>query len=135
MSLRRWTVAAAAVLAAAFFLKPTYPGERPRYIGSQRSDLRNLVSQQEVYYHADRDVDSRPDSMYAARLGDLDFATSDGVTVTMVEATTVGGSASTRHRAVPERNGVVFGGRVSAMPATSSGVTPTEPGLVACDGR
>jgi prepilin-type N-terminal cleavage/methylation domain-containing protein len=59
------------------------------YIASMKSDLRNLVTAQESYF---------ADNMtYATALGDLNFTSSSGVTVTIDAATGTGWSATATH--------------------------------------
>jgi type IV pilus assembly protein PilA len=96
------------------------------YFKAMMSDLRNLQSQQEVYY-------SNPANnyTYATATSSLtDFAPSQGVTVNMVTGTQTGWSATASHAALQSTQtcAIFVGAAASVSPATTQGV-------VACTGE
>jgi len=97
------------------------------YFKAMMSDLRNLQSQQEVYY-------SNPANnyTYATATNNLaDFATSQGVTVAITTAGQTGWGATANHAALAtSQMCAIFVGTVSAIP--SPAVTP---GVVICTGE
>ena len=97
------------------------------YFKAMMSDLRNLQSQQEVYY-------SNPANnyTYATATNNLaDFATSQGVTVAITTAGQTGWGATANHAALAtSQMCAIFVGTVSAVPTPA--VTP---GVVACTGE
>ena len=97
------------------------------YFKAMMSDLRNLQSQQEVYY-------SNPANnyTYATATNNLaDFATSQGVTVAITTAGQTGWGATANHAALAtSQSCAIFVGTVSAVPTPA--VTP---GVVACTGE
>ena len=97
------------------------------YFKAMMSDLRNLQSQQEVYY-------SNPANnyTYATVTSNLaDFATSQGVVVAITVAAQTGWGATATHAALAtSQNCGIFVGTVSALPGPA--VTP---GVVACTGE
>ena len=97
------------------------------YFKAMQSDLRNLMSQQEVYY-------SNPANSYtyASAVGSLtDFAPSNGVTVAIVAPGQTGWGATASHAALTAAQICgIFQGTVSTLPGPA--VTP---GVVACTGE
>lgn len=97
------------------------------YFKAMMSDLRNLQSQQEVYY-------SNPANnyTYATTATNLsDFATSQGVTVAVTTAGQTGWGATAAHAALAStQQCAIFVGTVSAVPSPAS-----TPGVVACTGE
>ena len=97
------------------------------YFKAMMSDLRNLQSQQEVYY-------SNPANnyTYASAHGSLpDFAMSQGVTVGISTAGQTGWGATAGHAALAAAQAcAIFVGTVSAIPAPAA-----TPGVVACTGE
>ena len=97
------------------------------YFKAMMSDLRNLQSQQEVYY-------SNPANnyTYATATNNLaDFATSQGVTVAITTAGQTGWGATANHAALAtSQMCAIFVGTVSSVPTPA--VTP---GVVACTGE
>jgi prepilin-type N-terminal cleavage/methylation domain-containing protein len=84
---------------------------------SLRSDLKNLANSQELFY--------RDGNLYASDLSMIGTETSDGVTVTIHEASNVGWSATAEHQAMPGEKCGIFQGKADASggePATSRGV-------------
>jgi type IV pilus assembly protein PilA len=108
------------ILAAIAIPKFTAVRERA-YRSSLMSDLKNLATQQEIYYN---------DSFsFSTNFTNLGFSQSEGVTVTVNEATNTGWSAQAVHAGVPSNSCGVFHG--SANPA--GGVPATVEGVIACD--
>jgi len=91
------------------------------YRSSMMSDLKNLATQQEIYYN---------DSFsFSTNFTNLGFSESEGVTVTVNEATNTGWSAQSVHSGVPSNSCGVFHG--NATPA--GGAPATVEGVIACD--
>ena len=101
---------------------PKFSATREKaYFAAMKSDLKNLASQQEIYYS---DAYS-----YSSVVSDLAFTNSDGVTVTP-NATTSGWSASATHAALGTGEGcAIYYGTATAP---TSPTTPSQPGEVAC---
>jgi type IV pilus assembly protein PilA len=97
------------------------------YFKAMMSDLRNMQSQQEVYY-------SNPlnSYRYASSVANLsDFAPSQGVTVGIAASGSTGWSATANHAALDAatQNCALYVGAAAAVaPATT-------PGVVACTGE
>jgi hypothetical protein len=90
-------------------------------VGAMRSDLRNLMSAQEVHYS---------DSMtYASDLRRLQFVASPGITVRVTAASERGNAATATNGAI----GCAYFVGNAAPPSTARGVKPTEEGRVVCD--
>lgn len=113
------------ILAAIAIPKFTKTRERA-YMNSIASDLRSLVNQQELYW-------SRlvTNYAYASDLTELpEFEVSSGVSVTIVEASQSGWSATGGHVGLgTTQYCAVFAGTVTAVPVPATG-----PGVVACTG-
>jgi type IV pilus assembly protein PilA len=98
------------------------------YFKAMMSDLRNLQSQQELYY-------SRPDAsyQYAGAVNSAnfpDFNWSAGVTGAIVAANNTGWSATATHLALTQAEqycGIIVGGAAAVGPAVT-------PGVIACTG-
>ena len=101
---------------------PKFSATREKaYFAAMKSDLKNLASQQEIYYS---DAYS-----YTTATTDLAFTNSDGVTVVSA-ATSSGWSASAVHAALSGSEGcAIYYGTASAP---TSPTTPSAPGEVAC---
>jgi type IV pilus assembly protein PilA len=95
------------------------------YFKAIMSDLRNLQTQQEIYY-----IPSR--MYYAANTADLSsFVTSQAVTVQITEAGSTGWGATGSHSGLSaSQMCAVFVGTVGSVPAPA-----TTPGLVTCTGE
>ena len=97
------------------------------YFKAMMSDLRNMQSQQEVYY-------SNPANsyQYAANISSLtDFAPSQGVTANIAASGSTGWSATATHQALDaatQNCALYVGAAASIAPATTAGV-------VACTGE
>jgi len=101
---------------------PKFSATREKaYFAAMKSDLKNLASQQEIYYS-----DAYAYSSVAA---DLAFTNSDGVTVTPT-ASSSGWSASAIHAALGALEGCAIYYGTAAAPGAPA--IPTQPGEVAC---
>ncbi len=98
---------------------PKYSSARQKaYLASVQSDLTNLATQQEVY---ESDYQS-----YASNIAELsDFHPSQGVNITITDASGTGWAATAYHSALAGKQCGIFIGSApasDASPATSSGV-------------
>ena len=101
---------------------PKFSATREKaYFAAMKSDLKNLASQQEIYYS---DAYS-----YSAVAANLAFTNSDGVTVT-IAASSSGWSASAWHAALGTSEGCAMYYGTATAPAAP--IAPTQPGEVAC---
>jgi type IV pilus assembly protein PilA len=101
---------------------PKFSATREKaYFAAMKLDLRNLASQQEIYY-ADAYA-------YTTVTTDLSFTSSAGVTVDLA-ATSSGWSASATHAALGTGEGCVIYYGTAASP--SAPTTSTAPGEVTC---
>ena len=100
---------------------PQFSQVRERaYRSSMMSDLKNLAVQQEVYHN--------DNFTYASDPADLGFAQSEGVTVTVNEATGDGWAATATHQgASGEQCGVYHGSAAAA-----GGAPASEESLIQC---
>jgi len=103
---------------------PKFSATREKaYFAAMKSDLKNLASQQEIYYS---DTYS-----YTTNTTSLSFVSSEGVNVVMT-ATTDGWAAAATHSALATTEGCgVYYGSSTAIPSGPS-VTPSAAGEVAC---
>jgi type II secretion system protein G len=100
---------------------PKFSSTREKaYFAAMKSDLKNLASQQEIYY---ADNYSYTNSETA-----LGFVDSEGVTVT-ITATPSGWNGAAVHTALPSKGCAIYYGTAGAP---SSPATPTAAGEVAC---
>ena len=83
------------------------------YVSAMKSDLKNLASQQEIYY-ADHYV-------YTSSSTALGFANSEGVSLGTVTVTGVGWSASATHSGTSDTCAVFYGDASAVSPATVAG--------------
>jgi len=102
---------------------PKFSATREKaYFAAMKSDLKNLASQQEIYY-AD-------EYAYTSSTALLGFTNSDGVTIAMATVTSSGWAASAIHAALGTTEGcAMYYGTATAPTAPT---TPTAPGEVAC---
>lgn len=102
---------------------PKFSATREKaYFAAMKSDLKNLASQQEIYY-ADNYT-------YTSSKTALGFVESEGVTVSLSSVTTSGWAATATHQGLAGTLGcAVFYGNATAP--TSHG-SPTRPGEIAC---
>lgn len=109
------------VLAAIAIPKYTRAREKS-YIAAVTSDLKNLATLQEIYQSNNQ--------TYAADTTDLkDYHGSEGVVLTITEATLTGWAATGYHAALSGRTCGIFLGAASSANAPPA----TLPGTVACD--
>ena len=103
---------------------PKFSATREKaYFAAMKSDLKNLASQQEIYYS--------DTYAYSATPADLAFTNSDGVTVTITISTAADGwNATATHAALGTTEGCAMYYGNHTAPTTPT--TPTQPGEVAC---
>ena len=103
---------------------PKFSATREKaYFAAMKSDLKNLASQQEIYYS---DTYS-----YTTNTTDLGFVNSDGVLVTVGTGATTGWAAYATHQALTTSEGcaIYYG---SAAAPSGAPASPTQPGELAC---
>ena len=101
---------------------PKFSATREKaYFAAMKSDLKNLASQEEIYY-ADN-------YSYTTSTVDLAFTNTEGVTVT-IAASSSGWAASATHSALGAAEGCAM--YYGTATAPTSPTTPTAPGEVAC---
>ena len=102
---------------------PKFSATREKaYFAAMKSDLKNLASQQEIYY-ADNYT-------YTTNKATLGFVQSEGVVVTVGAASASGWSASATHAALGTAEGcAIYYGTATAPTAPT---TPSAPGEVKC---
>ena len=102
---------------------PKFSATREKaYFAAMKSDLKNLASQQEIYYS--------DNYAYSASSGDLAFVNSDGSIVTISNVSSSGWAASATHAALGAAEGcAIFYGTATAPTAPT---TPSQPGEIAC---
>lgn len=94
---------------------PRFLGQKERaYIVSMRSDLRNLISAEEMYFSAGNG--------YAASLPLLTYGTSAGVTVSILSADSGGWSATAMHSGTSTTCGIFFGTGTDPMGGAAAGI-------------
>lgn len=85
------------------------------YWASMRTDLKNLATAEEAYYYEAQ--------VYSTNLDSVNFQPSPGVSITVIEATDAGWSATSTHPAAFPRVCAIFmGGAAPVAPATVQGV-------------
>ena len=102
---------------------PKFSATREKaYFAAMKSDLKNLASQQEIYYS--------DNYAYSSSVGDLGFVNSDGVIVAIASVSSSGWAASATHAALGTTEGcAIFYGTATAP---TSPTTPSQPGEIAC---
>ena len=106
---------------------PKFSATREKaYFSAMKSDLKNLASQQEIYY-SDHYV-------YSSVATALNFVDSDGVTVSIGTSNNTGWSATATHAALATSEGcMVYYGEATVPSAPSSAVAnTTAPGQIGC---
>jgi type IV pilus assembly protein PilA len=84
------------------------------FLAAMRSDLRNLATAEEGYYYSN--------NTYSSSLGQLNFLSSAGVTISVPEATSGGWSGSATHVSLgAEKCTVYFGTAAAISPSTLEG--------------
>jgi len=82
------------------------------YLAAARADLRNLANLQDVYYN--------DNYTYTTDLAGLGFDNTEGVFITIGEATNLGWSATATHAGLPSESCAIFHGNAAAVaPATT----------------
>ncbi|MEQ9570354.1 MAG: prepilin-type N-terminal cleavage/methylation domain-containing protein [Longimicrobiales bacterium] len=93
---------------------PKFSATREKaYVSAMKSDLKNLASQQEIYYS--------DNYSYTTSQTALGFAQSQGVTVAIGAADGTGWSASSTHSGTPSACAVFYGTATAVAPATIAG--------------
>ncbi|MFW6201062.1 MAG: type IV pilin protein [Gemmatimonadota bacterium] len=106
------------ILAAIAIPKFTATREKA-YISSMQSDLRNLATQQEIYY-------SDNNYTYTNDKAELPVQESQGVNITIEEATADGWAAEAVHDGLATTSCVMYYGDVGTVPTTADqGLSPT----------
>jgi type IV pilus assembly protein PilA len=102
---------------------PKFSATRERaYFAAMKSDLKNLASQEEIYYS--------DHYTYSNNVTNLGFVSSDGVNVVISEATNTGWAASATHDALTTAEGCsIYYGDVTTVPTLGG---PTAGGELAC---
>lgn len=102
---------------------PKFSATRERaYFAAMKSDLKNLASQQEIYYS--------DHYLYTTNTTNLGFVSSDGVNVAIGEATNTGWAATAVHDALATSEGcALYYGDATAPTAPT---TPTAGGELLC---
>jgi type II secretion system protein G len=103
---------------------PKFSATREKaYFAAMKSDLKNLASQQEIYYS--------DAYAYTSSTTGLGFVASNGVNVTIASVSSSGWNASATHQALGTAEGcAIYYGTASAP--TVGSATPTEPGEILC---
>jgi type IV pilus assembly protein PilA len=103
---------------------PKFSATREKaYFAAMKSDLKNLASQQEIYYS--------DYYTYSSSTTDLGFVESNGVNVTIGGIGTTGWNAYSTHDALTTTEGcAIFYG--SATAPSGAPATPGSPGEIAC---
>jgi prepilin-type N-terminal cleavage/methylation domain-containing protein len=106
---------------------PKFSATREKaYFAAMKSDLKNLASQQEIYY-------SDTYSYSTVLQADLAFTNSDGVTVVVGVATGSGWNATAWHAALTTAEGcAIFYGTAAVPTVGSPAISPTQPGELIC---
>lgn len=91
---------------------PKFSAAREKaFLAAAKSDLRNLANLQEIYHNVNYS--------YGSDFAALGFTNSDGVTVTVAEATGTGWSASSVHAGMPGTTCAIYHGNATQLaPAT-----------------
>ena len=101
---------------------PKFSATREKaYFAAMKSDLKNLASQQEIYYS--------DFYTYSAVTTDIAFTNSEGVNVA-ISASSSGWAASATHSALGATEGCAL--YYGTATAPGSPISPTQPGEVAC---
>jgi len=102
---------------------PKFSATREKaYFAAMKSDLKNLASQQEIYYS-----DSYA---YTSSVNDLGFVSSEGVNVSLSNVSNTGWAATATHSALATSEGCgIYYGNATAPTAP---VAPSQAGELAC---
>ena len=124
--LMRTSVTALVLLMTAIAVMPSphCGGREKAYFAAMKSDLKNLASQEEIYY-SDHDA-------YTSSATDLAFTNSEGVEIT-VHATPKGWAAWATHAALGSSEGcAIYYGESPVSWEMIVEVTPIHPGVIVC---
>jgi len=103
---------------------PKFSATREKaYFAAMKSDLKNLASQQEIYYS--------DTYLYSDVATNLAFTNSEGVLVTIAQSTGSGWSATAYHQALTTAEGCAIWYGTVANTTLAPGA-PSQPGEVAC---
>ena len=106
---------------------PKFSATREKaYYAAMKSDLKNLASQQEIYYAGPGLYN------YSADLDALGFSESQGVTVVVGNSSTTGWAATAIHAALTAEGCSIYYGDGTPI-ATAGGATPAQAGTTLCD--
>lgn len=97
------------------------------FLATMKSDLRNLVTQQEIFYSDATNYE------YTTDKAALAFAESEGVTVTIGEADADGWSATSAHTGLADVTCAIYRGDVDNVPSTTAAGEPEVAGVILCD--
>lgn len=94
---------------------PKFSSTREKaFLSSMKSDLRNLATLQDIYHNTNY--------TYSTDFSALGFRPSDGITVTISEATGTGWAATSAHAGFPGQSCSLFNGNATPVaPATVEG--------------
>jgi prepilin-type N-terminal cleavage/methylation domain-containing protein len=93
---------------------PKFSATREKaYVSAMKSDLKNMASQQEIYY-ADHYT-------YTSSVPNLGFSNSEGVNVGAITANGTGWSVTATHNGTAESCAVFYGDAAAVSPATIAG--------------
>ena len=96
---------------------PKFSSTREKaYVSAMKSDLKNLATQQEIYYSDNSNY------TYTTSATALSFTPSEGVTVSIGAASSTGWSASSTHAGTTQSCAVFYGDATAVSPATNVGV-------------
>jgi prepilin-type N-terminal cleavage/methylation domain-containing protein len=103
---------------------PKFSATREKaYFAAMKSDLKNLASQEEIYYS--------DNYSYTSSTVGLAFSNSEGVSV-VITAGTAGWEASATHSALGATRGCAMYYGTGVTAPTVGTATPTEPGQMSC---
>ena len=101
---------------------PKFSATREKaYFAAMKSDLKNLASQQEIYYADEYGYTTDQDL--------LGFVNSDGVLLNVSNAGSSGWAATATHQALGTEGCAIYYGTATAP---SSPISPSQPGEIAC---
>ena len=95
------------------------------YFSAMKSDLKNLMASEEIYYSSNNYQYGGAAATDAASVVGLDFAPSQGVAVTLQDVNNTGWSANATHAALDASSqtcAVFYGGAAAVGPAITAGV-------------
>jgi len=94
------------------------------YFSAMKSDLKNLQAAEEIYYSGNNYMYGGAAGTAAAAVGGMDYAPSQGVTVTLRAVTSTGWSADATHAALnaaAQKCAVFYGQAAAVAPAITAG--------------